>query len=444
MSSKQRRVTLLSAGPTGGAAELPRSIRAFDAYTAAQLDPFVAACNKLGGDAATVGGHVQGAWGEMRKFLLMASACKEPAPAALPPLLAGVAAKMKDVGSSVNRNEWEKHSKTCAEGVQCLNWLCVKPAPRDFIESYVGGSDYWANNIRKEYRTTNPDQIAFCDTFKALIVELMAYVKDHHTTGVSWNPKGVDVSAYDGSSAAPTPAPVAAAKPAASIASAAPAKAAGADLFSALNKEGAITAGLKKVTKDQQTWRAEYKGEGAPAPVAKAPVVARPAANQVKGPARLEFEKASKKWCVENQTSEVTVTVGDIKENVYIYGCAGATVNVVGKCKSIILDTCKKTRLNFDAVMASVEVVNCQRIHIECREKAPSVAIDKTDGCVVQLPATSLDTSVVTSKSSEMNMQWTDASSGELVERPIPEQYVHRVKLSDNSITADVSDLYGH
>ncbi|CAM9348930.1 unnamed protein product [Ectocarpus fasciculatus] len=425
---------------SGPSLHLPRSIRAFDAYTAAQLDPFVAACNKLGGDAATVGGHVQGAWMEMRKFLLMASACKEPAQSALPPLLAGVAGKMKEVAGCVNRNEWEKHTKTCAEGVQCLNWLCVKPAPRDFIESYVGGSDYWANNIRKEYRATNPDQIAFCDTFKALIVELMAYVKDHHTTGVSWNAKGVDVSAYDGGSAAPAPA-AAAAKPVAATKSAAP----GADLFSALNKEGAITSGLKKVTKDQQTWRAEFKGDAAAAPVVKkAPVAPRPAANQVKGPAKLEFEKGPKKWCVENQTSEVTVTIGDIKENVYVYGCAGATINVVGKCKSVILDSCKKTRLNFDAVMASCEVVNCQRIHIECREKAPSVAVDKTDGVIVQLPATSLDTSVVASKSSEMNMQWLDATTGELVERPIPEQYVHRINLTSGSITADVSDLYGH
>lgn len=65
--------------------------------------------------------------------------------------------------------------------------VCVKPAPRDFIESYVGGSDYWSNNIRKEFRLTSPQQIAFCDGFKNLLLELMAYVKAHHTTGVAWN-----------------------------------------------------------------------------------------------------------------------------------------------------------------------------------------------------------------------------------------------------------------
>jgi hypothetical protein len=69
------------------------------------------------------------------------------------------------------------------------------------------------------------------------------------------------------------------------------------------------------------------------------------------------------------------------------------------------------------------------------------VAIDKTDGIIVNLPLTSLDTTIVASKSSEMNVQWPGAD-GELIERPIPEQYVH--KISGNSVTADVSDLYSH
>jgi hypothetical protein len=43
-------------------------------------------------------------------------------------------------------------------------------------EAYIGGSDYWANNIRREFKATNPDQIAFCDNFKNLIKELMVSV----------------------------------------------------------------------------------------------------------------------------------------------------------------------------------------------------------------------------------------------------------------------------
>ena len=130
-----------------------------------------------------------------------------------------------------------------------------------------------------------------------------------------------------------------------------------------------------------------------------------------------------------------------MKETVYIFGCIGATITIVGKCKSIIVDSCKKTKVYFDSVMASFEVVNSQRIHVEIKEKCPAVAIDKTDGIVVNLSLNAMDTEIVASKSSEMNVQWPGAD-GELVERPIPEQFVHRIK--NGAITADVSDLYSH
>jgi adenylyl cyclase-associated protein len=277
----------------------------------------------------------------------------------------------------------------------------------------------------------------------------MAYVKEFHTTGVSWNPKGVATGQYDatgaGCAAPAFSASIAASSsPAAasSVVAAAPPKA---DLFAALNKGGEITSGLKTVTKDMQTWRAEYKGGDAPAPAPKSSAVPKPAASSAVGPKgtpKFEFQPAGSKWVVENQGAGMhKVEIKGIKETVYIYGCVGATIEVVGKCKSIVIDGCKKTNVYFDNVMASCEVVNCQRMHVECREKCSAVAVDKTDGIVIKLSKESMDTEVVCSKSSEMNIQWLD-DAGELIERPIPEQYVHRIK--NGAITANVSDLYGH
>jgi adenylyl cyclase-associated protein len=271
----------------------------------------------------------------------------------------------------------------------------------------------------------------------------MDYVKEFHTTGVVWNAKGITVGEYmsgGGSSApasAPASAPVAAPKAAASTAVAPTA-----NLFAELRPDGA-TAGLKKVTKDMQTWRSEYKGGDvpAPAPVAKKPAPA--AALQVKGPPKLEYQQAGAKWVVENQTSYCEVQIGSIKETVYIFGCAGATIDVKGKCKSIVIDSCKKVNVIFDIAIASCEVVNSQRMNITCRESVSSVAIDKTDGVVVTLPLSSLDSKIVASKSSEMNVSWPD-SNGEMVERPIPEQYVHQINAQRTGVTAEVSDLYGH
>lgn len=444
-----------SAGAGAGAvAELPRGIRGFDAYFAATVEPFVAAAQKLGGDAALYGEAIKKAWLEKRAFLLMAANCKEPPQAIIMQKLSGVIASMKEVASIIKKNEFEKHGKTVSEGVQALNWLVVKPAPRDFIESYIGGSDYWANGIRKEYRATNPDHVAFVDTFKAILLGLMDYVKEFHTTGVTWNPKGGDVAEYDPAAAAAgtastgtAAAPVAAAAtPAAATATkAAPAIGGGdvkAGLFAALAQGGSVTAGLKTVTKDQQTWRAEFKGGDAPAPAVVKPAVSKRPVETVKGTPKVEFISHQSKWLVQYQSAsdgEVVVTINDKKESVYVLGCIGANIRIEGKCNGVVVDSCKKTNVSFGIVMASCELVNCQRMHITCTEKVSSVAIDKTDGVVVTLPKSSMDSEILSAKSSEMNVQWYD-DEGELIERPIPEQYVHRIK--DGAITADVSDLY--
>jgi adenylyl cyclase-associated protein len=268
----------------------------------------------------------------------------------------------------------------------------------------------------------------------------MAYVKEFHTTGVTWNPKGVDCKEYDSSAPAAIVAPAAAVNVKADKSRAAETSKAG--LFSALNKGGAITGGLKTVTKDMQTWRTEFKGGDAPAPpvTVQKVVTARPVA-AMKGPPVCEFNEGSNKWKVEYQIGDCKIEIKNKKETVYIFGCVGANIDVKGKCKSIIIDNCKKTKVTFDAAMASVESVNCQRVQITCRDMVPAVAIDKTDGIVVFLPPSSLTTEIVASKSSEMNLQWND-ENGELVERPIPEQYVHRIK--GLGVTADVSDLYSH
>ncbi len=288
----------------------------------------------------------------------------------------------------------------------------------------------------------NADQIAFCDTFKALLVGLMAYVKEFHTTGLSWNTKGVDVSEFSAGSTTQVCSAI-------EVVTATPVKvdttAPKADLFASLNKDSAITSGLKKVTKDMQTWRSEYKvGDGPVPAVVKSTSTKVGAVAALKGPAKLEFQAASSKWLVEYQTASngtINITINDKKETVYIFGCVGATVDIKGKCKSIVVDGCKQVKIYFDSAMASCEVVNCQRMQVHCREIVPAVAVDKTDGIVIFLPISSLHTEVVASKSSEMNISWPD-ENGDLIERPIPEQYVHRIK--GTSVTADVSDLYSH
>jgi adenylyl cyclase-associated protein len=140
----------------------------------------------------------------------------------------------------------------------------------------------------------------------------------------------------------------------------------------------------------------------------------------------------------------LTVNITDIKQTVYLYKCDGVSVTVVGKCKSIIIDSCRRVTLVFADLVASLELVNSRNSKVTCTVKLPSVAIDKCDGVLVTLPISSLDVEVVASKSSEMNLSWPDpdSSAGDMLERPIPEQYVHTI--AGRHVTARVSDLYTH
>ncbi|KAL7538625.1 hypothetical protein ACHAWF_006155 [Thalassiosira exigua] len=342
----------------------------------------------------------------------------------------------------------------------CASWVVVSPspAPSTFVKDTIGASDFWANKLRKEHKGKAGEgemHIKFCDGLKALVTDLSAYLKEHHLSGLAWNPHGRDFSEAavgEGAESAPkkagTPAPAKA-----------PTGGSGAaGIFTELKKKqmgdgDSAATGLKKVTRDQQTWRKEYNqpnGVGAAAPSQPAaPAAPKYGASGKKkplGPPKCEYQDRGCKWNVENQTRETCeggvckVAVTDPKQQVYIYKCENVTIQITGKLKSVILDSCAKVGVVFDTAISACEVVNCKSVQVQATNVCPSFSIDKTDGIVVHLSKEGVGTSsFVTSKSSEMNVSWQD-DKGEIKELPIPEQFLH--KLVNGTVTSQVSDLY--
>ncbi|CAN0375039.1 unnamed protein product [Laminaria digitata] len=120
--------------------------------------------------------------------------------------------------------------------------------PKDMVEPTIGGSDYWANKVRMQYRKTNPEQVEFCDALKALLTGLLAYVQANHKTGLAWNPRGADAASYADSSAAPSAGTRAPPAVAPRAAPGRPGVGGSAGLFGELSKGLAVTAGLKKAS----------------------------------------------------------------------------------------------------------------------------------------------------------------------------------------------------
>lgn len=79
-----------------------------------------------------------------------------------------------------------------------------------------------------------------------------------------------------------------------------------------------------------------------------------------------------------------------------------------------------------DSVVSSVEVVNSKSLQVQVTGKAPTVGVDKTDGFHLFLSKDSLDTELLSSKSSEVNVSWPQDEDWE--EKPVPEQFITRIR----------------
>lgn len=107
------------------------------------------------------------------------------------------------------------------------------------------------------------------------------------------------------------------------------------------------------------------------------------------------------------------------------------------------IDACSNVTVLLQGALSGVEMVNCKRMKVQVKDRVPSVAIDKTDGCLVGVPWSSRDVLITSSKSSEMNVTFpvSDAPDADWVEAPIPEQFVSKL-LASNKLDTHVSELY--
>ena len=50
---------------------------------------------------------------------------------------------------------------------------------------------------------------------------------------------------------------------------------------------------------------------------------------------------------------------------IYMFRCQESNLIVKGKVNSVVMDSCRKSSVVFDTVVASVEFVNCQSVQMQ-------------------------------------------------------------------------------
>jgi len=456
--------------------DIPPGLKAFDKYFNSSVYKCADSCDELGmGETGKL--FVQVFEG-MRYVVVLAARAKQPTDfSVIVKHLQSMTEPMVKVREQRLKRDFDNHLKAIQEMLACCSWVtCRAPSqlPAPFVRESVGSSDFWSNRIRKEFKGKNDDKsklnLAFCDNLKATIVELADYITEYHKLGLAFNPKGVSLAE---AAIRMTDNPM---QDAAIEANRKKDQQANKknqvlgttvkvgnlsglvnELVNRRSDDGSSAAtGLRKVSKEQQTWRKEFKGgetkvqTPAAAPSSSSPGLKKAAKKKKLGLPVVEYQERGTKWVIENhdQDSAKTISkagileieIGDPKQQVYVYNCEDVTIKILGtKFKSIIVDKCTKVNVIFPTVISGCEIVNSKKIACQSDGVCPVFTIDKTVGVSIYLSKESADvSSFTTSMSSEMNVSIPEGE--DYKEIPIPEQFIHMI--SNGSLKSEVSELY--
>ncbi|OCT76493.1 cyclase associated actin cytoskeleton regulatory protein 2 L homeolog isoform X2 [Xenopus laevis] len=427
-------------GINGGVAPF---VEAFDALMAGTLEEYLKNSKVIGGEVEAHAGMVENAFKAERAFLVFASQHQQPPQVEESLILKPISERILEVQLFREKNRGSQmfnHLSAISESVPALGWIAMSPKPGPYVKEMTDAATFYTNRVLKDYKSTDQHHVDWVKSYLNIWSELQAYIKEYHTTGVSWGnaiysipptANGGTLLQKSSEPSCPPPPPPPPPPPCPPPMADFEASKAKDDisqdrsaLFAQLNQGETITKGLRHVSDEQKTHKnPKLRSESGPSrspTKSHTPSPTTPPAHQ-SYPPLLELE--GKKWRVEYQEGSqgLVISETELKQVVYIFKCKKTTVQVKGKINSIIIDNCAKLGLVFDDVVGIVEVINSKNIEIQVLGKVPTISINKTDGCHVYLSENSIDCEIVSAKSSEMNI--LVPHDGDYKEFPVPEQF---------------------
>lgn len=414
-------------------------VEAFDAVISGPVADYLKVSKEIGGDVEKHASMVGAAFQSERSILVLASKSRQPSQDQLSTILKPVSDRIQQVQDFREKNRTSKffnHLSAVSESIPALGWITMSPKPGPFVKEMTDAATFYTNRVLKDYKDTDKKHVEWVKNYISIWTSIQLYIKENHTTGLSWSKTGPLASAGAIPSAPigglPPPPPPGPPPPPLATADHASESDTGARsaLFAQLNQGEGITKGLKHISDKEKTHKnPDLRSQGpvrsGPKPFTS-PKPATAAASQKpsahKKPPLLELQ--GKKWIVENHENNPNVVVSEteLKQVVYIFKCVNSTVQVKGKINSITMDQCKKVGLVFEDAVGIVEIINCKDVKVQVINKVPTISINKTDGCHVYLSKDSLNCEIISAKASEMNIL-VPGAGGEFTEFPVPEQF---------------------
>ncbi|XP_051205009.1 cyclase-associated protein 1 isoform X2 [Lolium perenne] len=405
------------------------AILAFDELVADAVGRLSAAAGKIGAEVAEVTNVLEKAF-LVGKVLLVRTKQTQPTVESMAVFMGPLNETVLEANTLAEgtRSNHANHLKAAAGSLAALAWIgytgkgCGMPLPIAHVEESWQMAEFYSNKVLVEYKNKDPDHVEWAKALKELYVpNLRDYVKKFYPLGPVWQPPGSVAN-----KAPSAPCPPSASLCSSSATSSQPTSGMSA-VFAEISSGKPVTQGLRKVTNDMKS-KNRTDRTGVVVAEGKEPrTVSAPSSTKGPAPAKLELQMG-RKWVVEHHIGNKGLTIEDCdtKQSVYVYGCKDSVLQVKGKVNNITIDKCNKMGVLFKGVVAACEVVNCNSVEVQCEGLVPTISIDNTSGCQLYLSKESLETSITTAKSSEINALVPDVNSeGDWTEHSLPQQFIH-------------------
>lgn len=211
-------------------------------------------------------------------------------------------------------------------------------------------------------------------------------------------------------------------------------------VFDQISRGSDVTSNLRKVDPSQMTHKNPSLRANSSAPArsdslkstsssatagrGKSPLPSRkPESLRTKKPARTVLE--SNKWYIENydEPGKIIEIQASLHHSILITKCVKTTIRVYGKANAISVDSSSNVSLIVDSLVSSIDVIKTAKFEIQVLGSLPSILLDQVDTSNIYLGPESLETEVLTSKCTAINVNVPGPSEeDDYKECALPEQ----------------------
>ncbi|KAI5954306.1 SRV2 [Candida jiufengensis] len=445
-----------------------KSVTAFRQFIEENVSPFVSnskSIDPLVGESAEI---FQQAFQDQIKFLSIVAQSQKPDftdpsfTKLLTPLNEKIT-KINTIKDDNRRSNFFNHLNSLSESAAVLFWFGV-PTPVSYVSDIKDSAKFWSDRVLKEYKDKDSSNVDWVNQLAKLFDNLKGYVKEYHTQGPSWNPKGKpfaqaiedfesssDKSTTSSSSSAPvsSSAPAPPPPPPASFfeetssnntSSTTPSEGGMNAVFAQLNQGSNVTSGLKKVDKSEMTHKNPELRKQPPVAPKKPKNLASTTSSSiiesspspVKKPAKKELVDGTK-WIIQNFTqtdvSGPIVIEVEMHQSVFIGNCSDITLQLKGKANAVSISETKNIGIVVDSLISGVDIIKSFKYGVQVLGLVPMISIDKSDEGTIYLSNESIQNQcqVFTSSTTALNINVPEANN-DFKELAVPEQFVSTIQ----------------